>query len=99
MLDEVEIGCREFFEPMSQIPDHGHCFEKHLRQNYSRSDIQENSAAVELFSHGTEESKIAVGCFPQCFTRCYRVGMNDIGPDGHMNRNRRAIVVGAQQQA
>src|SRR5882672_279882 len=74
VLDEVEIGCRELLEPMSEIPHHRYRLQKHFRQNDRRADIQENAAAVELFNHRTEEAKIVVGCFSHRFARGLRVG-------------------------
>ena len=67
MLDEVEVGRRKFLKPMSEIANDRNRFQKYLRQNNRRADIDINTAAIEFLSHSTEEAEILIGRFSKGF--------------------------------
>ena len=48
VLDEVEIGGREFLQPMPEIADNGNSFQEDFRQDDGRPDVEINAASIEF---------------------------------------------------
>src|SRR5215475_13592957 len=81
---------------MSEIANDRNRFQKYLRQNNCRADIDINTAAIEFLSHSTEEAEILISCFSKGLARRFRMCMDDVGSDGDMHgyRDFRGIRLG-----